>query len=337
MKKITFIMLIICDLFALQNVSAQNWAATLEHNGATQVFYGQNSFVDAYNASVNGDQIYLSAGVFASPSTLVKGVKVYGTGYFPIEGKQTQVGDLQIAKGADSLRLEGLYINGNIKYNGPNEIDYVKIVRCRLGSVNFATITNHCSFEECFISNDILFSTRPNNFLLRNSIIQSQVSYINSNALIEGNIFMPSSNYENGWEANFLSVKYSIIQNNIFLGTSNLFYDLGNANTNTVNKNLFVSSNPEGVNKATNYTGVAQTAIFVNQTGDAISYSHDYHLKTPETYIGTDGTQVGIYGGLSFKEKGIPSNPYIESKDVAPTTETNGNLKINISVKAQDN
>lgn len=324
---------------------AQEPVATLEHGGTSNVFYGLSAFADAYNASANGDRIYLSAGYFDPPTSIEKGVKITGAGHFPIEGKQTIITkELKINKGADSLRMEGLFLNSALTYDYLNSINYVKVIRCGFTQANFNSTAvaskNYCSFEECFISGAIYFGSGyndgGNNFLLRNSIVQGSVYYIPGNALIDGNIFL--LNATSPYNSTLLTVNHSIIQNNIFIGSSNLFYyGYGVTGANTINKNLFVSSNPEDVNKATNFTGIAQSDIFVNQTGNDLSYLQDYHLNKPGTYIGTDGTQVGLYGGLSFKENGVPSNPAIISKTVATKTEPNGNLQINISVKAQDN
>lgn len=62
---------------------------------------------------------------------------------------------------------------------------------------------------------------------------------------------------------------------------------------NVYNNNIVALSNPYFGNNATNnnYLGISQADIFVNQSGYATSYEHDYHLKKPELYFGTDGTQ----------------------------------------------
>ena len=86
-----------------------------------------------------------------------------------------------------------------------------------------------------------------------------------------------------------------------------------------------------------NYIGIQQSNIFISQTGNAFDYTHNYHLQNPSQYLGTDGTQVGIYGGTTpFKEKGAPSNPQITNRNIATQTDVNGNLQISISSKAQD-
>ena len=87
-----------------------------------------------------------------------------------------------------------------------------------------------------------------------------------------------------------------------------------------------------------NYEGVAIANIFANQIGSTIDYNQDYHLKTPSAYLGTDGTQVGLYGGIiPFKDGGYPSNPQILTKSVSTQTDVSGNLNISFKVKAQDN
>jgi hypothetical protein len=337
-------------------ILAQNPATTLQHTGTTSVFYGQSSFADALTASVNGDTLYLSAGYFTAPSSIEKGVKVFGSGHFPDSAnvaKRTFImGGLTISKGADGLNIEGMYINGDIKYDAASSINYIKIIRCRLASVYFnSNVTsaskNFCSYEECFIEGGIDFSNYGTNFLVKHCIISGHALYgccyytsivnINEGALIDGNVFLFSNNYSD--DGVFSNIHSTLIQNNIIIHTSsgNLFR---NASGNNVFNNLFVLGSIDfSINsQSNNYTGVAIANIFINQTGNTVNYTNDYHLKSPATYLGTDGTQVGLYGGLTpFKDKGLPSNPQVIKKSVAAQTDANGNLQINFTVKAQDN
>jgi len=342
MKQKVFLVAMLCSLF--MGVQAQNPIATLEHAGATSVFYGITAFNDAYNASVNGDEVYLSAGYFYAPAAIAKGIKVYGSGHFPdsanVAKRTTISAGLTINKGADSLRLEGLYIDGDINYDGSNSVDYVKVLRSRVGNIEFRTNSagaakDYCSYEECYIDGDLNFSYYGTSLLLSKNIFFKQFYYISNGALIEKNILLCASDV-------FNSVSGSLIRDNIIFSTnpySKTIYG-NNSTGNSFNNNLLVMANPSW-NKNTqinNYSGITQANIFVNQAGNAIDYSHDYHLKNPATYIGTDGTQVGLYGGLiPFKDGGIPSNPQITSKSVDTKTDANGNLKINFTVKAQDN
>ena len=337
MKKSIILIAIVSCFFALQTAKAQNPITTLEHAGTTTVFAGQNSLVDAYNASVNGDALYLSTGFFTAPVAIAKGIKIIGAGHFPdsanVAKRTTILSGLTINAGADSLRLEGMYISGDINYAGGSSINYVKVIRCRFNYARFNSNSvtaskNYCSFEECFIEG-IYFSGYGTNLNLLHNLISYSINSI-SGALIDGNVFL--YNYYA-----LQSVASSLIKNNIFLWKDNVNVQLS-CTGNIINNNVFVGSPDLGTNSVTYlYNGVAQANIFLNQTGNLIDYTHNYHLKDPSKYIGTDGTQVGLYGGSTpFKEKGVPSNPQVATKNIATQTDAKGNLQINFTVKAQD-
>lgn len=326
MKKQIFFAAIICNLFIVQIAVAQNPVTTLQHKGTTKVYYGQTSLNDAYSASINGDTLYLSTGSFSVPSTISKGIKIIGAGYAAdsadVARRTTISTGFKISLGADSLRLEGLYINGEISYDDVS-INNVKVIRCTLGSAIFNSTSsvsskNNCSFEECYIYN-INFGSYGDNLLVRNSIISGRIFGAFGNAVIDGNVFTYSAS-----SANFSilpNLQKSIVRNNIF------YYGayIGLNSTNTYNKNLALRSTTAWIN---NYNiSVTESAILAS----------DYHLINPTTYLGTDKTPIGIYGGQSFKANGVPSNPAILSKTIAPRTDANGNLQISITVKAQDN
>ena len=50
------------------------------------------------------------------------------------------------------------------------------------------------------------------------------------------------------------------------------------------------------------------------------------------TYLGTDDTEIGIYGGI-MPFKTTPANPHISDMKVAQKTTESGNLKVEITVK----
>lgn len=109
MKKIIFFAALICSILAVQTAIAQVPVASLEHGENASVFYGQNSFVDAYNASANGDIIYLSTGFFNPPEHIGKSIKIIGAGHFPdsanVAKRTTILNGFNIFAGADSLLL----------------------------------------------------------------------------------------------------------------------------------------------------------------------------------------------------------------------------------------
>ena len=55
-----------------------------------------------------------------------------------------------------------------------------------------------------------------------------------------------------------------------------------------------------------------------------------FKLKYPEEYIGTDGTQVGLYGG-PYPYNPTPSIPQIKESHIDTTVAANGKLKVSES------
>lgn len=332
-------------MFTVQTVKAQNPVTTLEHNGTTTVYYGQNSLVDAYNASVNGDYLYLSTGYFTAPASIAKGIKIIGAGHFPdsanVVKRTTIMSGLNINAGADSLRMEGLFIDGSILYQSNASINHVKIFRCRALNVNFRSTSqefskNNCSVIETVILSDINFSNFGTNFSVIHCFVSTYgINNILGGAVIDGNIFL--GNYS-GYSFALSNIQSSLIKNNIFVSSNNIFD--GQTKGNYFYNNIFTSNiSSFGTNSiSSNYINISRTDIFTTLVSDSFDYTIDYRLKSPTTYLGTDGTQVGIYGGATpFKEKGLPSNPQILTKTVGSQTDANGNLQINFKVKAQDN
>jgi hypothetical protein len=342
-KNLVFCAFLGC-LLVTQTLHAQETVAALQHNGSASMYYGHNAFIEAYNASIEGDTIILSAGAFNAPTSLEKRLTVYGSGHYPDSTGLTRtvvMNAFTINAGADSLYIEGLFINNDINFQGDADINYVKIIRCRCESINFNTSGDHakgyCSVEECVVGGAINFALNGEHLLIRHCLIDSHIRDINSNATIDGNVFLHETNN------NLMNIHLSTIQNNIFLNTelSVMGWD-GEMTYNAYYNNIFVVGADQigwgtGAYGANNYFGVAQSDIFVSQSGVCFDYNQNYHLKNPETYLGTDGTQVGLYGGpVPFKEYGMPSTPQITRKSVASQTDNSGNLNVNFTIKAQN-
>jgi hypothetical protein len=174
-----------------------------------------------------------------------------------------------------------------------------------------------------------------NNIFSGNVNGASALKAIGVGSIFKNNIFIDGD----GFMLNLIF--YSIFENNIIRGGS-IYFDVSNGNI--LNNNLFVNNvifpignSNTGSNNIVNQTA---TSIFVNQSGNTFSYTQDYHLQPtcPGKKAGRDGTDVGIYGGMyPWKAGSIPSNPHIQSMKIAPQTDVNGSLNVNIKVKAQDN
>ncbi len=334
MKKTLFIAVAIALSIT---INAQK--AALHSSTNVQLFTGVNAFINAYGVSASGDTIYLSGGSFAVPATINKKLLIFGAGHYPdytlATGRTVLQNTLTLDENADGFHLEGIEINGDLIFTNDKDINNVTVKYCKINNVYIDGTTNP-STNLLFIRNVV------NSFMLRNAIsvlISNNIvgcissSYGNT---ISNNIYL-SRVYGGLYNQYLFGQDNNIIINNIFLETN---YVGVSGNGNIFRNNLFVTSNPGYGTSPTvsgNYTGVLQADIFVNQSGTTFNYTHDYHLKNPGIYIGTDGTQVGIYGGTyPYKDGGVPSNPHIQLQNIAPTT-NNGILNVEIKVSAQDN
>jgi len=78
---------------------------------------------------------------------------------------------------------------------------------------------------------------------------------------------------------------------------------------------------------------------FINAQSNTFELLDNYQLTStsPGKNAGRDGTDIGIYGGsFPWKDGSIPFNPHFQAAQIAPTTDSTGNLNVNIKVSAQD-
>jgi hypothetical protein len=352
---------LLCGILTISSVYAQNEVAILHQNGNHHYFDGANSLITALDSAQNGDTIYLSVGSFTAPSGINKGVMVLGAGHFPdtlTMKRRTSISSaITINGGADSLHLEGLYINGNITFQTDASINNVIIRRCRTSTISFNSATdstskNNCCIEECYVFGKIAQGWNGcwygpsgnavgNNLQIVRNIItrgyyvcsgsgETSLDYL-TNAVIYRNIFLCNNPY-------FNKVQNSICSGNIFItsASNTIFSDCSN---NQFENNLFNDTNIDFAGNVinNNFLGVPRDLIFINQAGIDINYSHNYRLQNPGLFLSSDGTQVGLYGGsTSFKELGRPFNPQVTQKNIGSEVLPNGTLPVNIKVESQD-
>ncbi|MDD2636805.1 MAG: hypothetical protein PHW82_15035 [Bacteroidales bacterium] len=340
MKRIVLLLVVISTAIS---VNAQRVA--LHSSTGTQYFWGATGLVSAYGASNVGDTIYLPGGSFTPPASFEKPLFVFGAGHYVdstlVTGKTFINGDVILKENADGFYMEGLEVNGKISFTYNASVNDVVIRRCKINS-NVEVLGNltNPSHNISLIGNVIIGTINLSNaqlVLVSNNIIQTGITSTNEN-YISNNIFLyrlGSGSYENFRGNN------NHILNNIFVTHGSYGITSSGYSGNDFQNNLIAHNSPGYGGSASvinSYTGIDQSAIFISQTGTSFTYAHDYHLQNPDTYLGTDGTQVGIYGGtFPYKEGAVPSNPHFQIKNIAPTTDASGDLQIQIQVEAQEN
>jgi len=342
--KPTLLAFLVCAAIA---ANAQN-LITVQHAG-TAKFY--TKLPDAITGAVAGDTVLIPGGGF-DPISINKRLYIIGVGHNPDSTSvtyRTIISDIQLNAGADNGLITGVQ-TGAITFNA--NLTGNTISRCNLGviQVNSAQIIpNKITITE----NIIAYINLPGiNHLLNNNICTS-VMGINaggiSNSIIRNNIFLylaPGNVYTN------LHASNCVIENNIFsernTGSGSGFDGIENIFNNNVNTAIGngVSQFGQGTgNLQDGSFGLPLSSIFIVYDTSSLNssdgiYKDNFHLMANSPYknAGRDGTDIGIYGGtFPWKEGSIPFNPHFQSLNVAPKTDGAGNLKVQITVAAQNN
>ena len=315
--------------------------ATLSHNGEISTYYGATAFRDAYNASQHGDIITLSSGSFTAVN-INKALTIRGAGMqvdtvantFPT----VISGDFFINipdSVTQRLTMEGLYNNFTVTVGGTlKDASFLKcrfkvftyyssnatkmknltFIHCRVSSELKLPNESSASCVNCYICNPESYSETSSNFEFSNCVISSEyTSHIYSSSFI--NCFIRNNS---GWH-----------DKDIYLDSSNsAYYCLGKNNDNNMFQNMPNTTN-------TILTGNLNT-VFKTYTG---SYNDNETFELTDEakakYLGSDKTQVGIYGGnLPFDP--TPTNPQITKCNVASKSTADGKLSVDIEVSAAE-
>ncbi len=326
-------------LLALVLVSATATAQlrfVVQNAGGATVY---ESFASALAASQQGDTLYLPGGTFdIGNATINKKITMIGVGHYPAYTGPTNrtelTGSIYLDAGADSSQFHGFYLTGNFMWGtstGNQMVNKITISRCNISNIYLSYGSNTSTSEQILISENVvrgaIVGRYAQNVLIEKNIVYN-ISYFNNNVLINNNVV-----FTNDFCLDYITS--CTVQNNVIVGGagSYLFY---NSSANTVQNNLFVNTYSAG---SGNIDKQLLESIFVNYSGGAFSYGHDFKLKdtSPGKNAGTDGTDIGIYGTVApYKEGAIPFNPHITDEDIATRTDSQGKLNVKVTVEAQN-
>lgn len=313
-------------VMAINSMAQVGQVAILSHNEEMTVFYNQTALIDAYEKAMDGDVITLSSGRFHAVD-INKNVTLRGVGLnVGTSGKNispTYISGRMSVKleeeTSEQVIFEGLTFLDNL------ELDYVKNIlfqKCMFtGSVysnndpNLAETLKECqyTFMHCVATTDYQII----------SLRYGETSFVNS--VIKG--FSTENNDYSG--ANVLN---SIISPNGIETFSNCNFtnsiiipDEGGIGDTSVGSNCIVTSTNVGMKNGVNITYVQNSDILFND--NSFYELSDYALDI----LGSDGKQLGIYGGTMPFES-LPSGPKIKKFDVASKTTADGKLSVDIEI-----
>lgn len=334
MKKILlFFVALLCSFAAA--MAQVNYVATLQHGDSITNYYGGGAFEQAYNASEDGDVITLSAGTFSfGRRDFKKGITVRGTG---IDAeKKTFISSVVSIFSDDEAKvanIEGIVFNQYVYIVNANETAH--------GKINL--IKNR--FASYFITEKIGAPTE-NGPVVRvyNSIFSYSVDfYRGSNPdVIFYNSYVAQihsglTDYANASFINCVCYLadyrepcpclnfFNCIFTNVYgreLASTCTCYNCITTKGSPVFRNIVSGENNKEVSGA----------IFKTYT-NGYNYGETFELtdEAAETYLGTDGTQVGMQGG-TYPYNTTVQYPIITKFESVPQTTKEGMLSIDVQV-----
>lgn len=302
--------------------------ATLQHGDNMTAYYGYTALEQAMESAVKGDLITLSGGSF-KPTTINKVVTIQGAGYvqdIPNNRYKTSIAgsfEINIPEGESGLLIEGIRCDNTISIIGT--IDNFVLRKCYIDFASYEGTSKNCLIDRCRI-NGFNPDDHSTNFMVKNSILNAVYENAADAILLFLNCVITESNSRGGVTAQFKNC----ISACSFKASGCSAY------------NCVVSYNNYGGFTFTSVSNIWSMgydevkAIFANNDFFSFRDDWDYQLtdEAKTTYVGTDGTQVGIYGGATpFSD--VPSNPQVVYKEIAAESDANGKLSVKIKVEAQ--
>lgn len=309
--------------------------ATLNHEGTVSTFYGATALREAHAAATDGDVITLSSGSFVS-TDITKAITLRGAGMEvdTLSGTEPTVisgnFSIEIADSvSERLTIEGIYHNSTITYKGT--LTNALFLKDRLYEITCSSSTmKNASFIHCRIA-DELYLYKNSSASCINCIIEDPTT---SNSFFEfQNCVITFSGVHLSTMSN--STLKNCLICNAYTTTSELSIASSCVAYNCIGYNISFSN----MSNSTNTQVTELNSVFKTYTGQSLQKldSENFELTddAKTTYLGTDGTEVGIYGG-SLPFTSTPSNPQITKCNVAAKSTADGKLSVDIEVKAAE-
>lgn len=333
--------LLLIAIMTMVHASAQDVeVVTLQNGDDVQLFLGPNAFIEALDAAENGNVITLSPGRY-NATDITKPVTIYGSGY------ETKADSLSVAEGkalyptilygnfdisldsldqqSNHLYMEGIYFSGHIYSNivVTKYLQNASFLKCRFKNFDFTSLSYNCNFFQCRFENfgpGEAFSMNLSNSIVK--LIKENKQ--NSSLLVSNSLLFSVSESINAIFKNCIIADVTI--DGYLKGHCSLY-------------NCMLAKDKIG-----NYIEIKQGNWIDEEYAmtlwgvDNIAYNDTCMYRLTEEaqriYLGTDGTQIGIYGGSQpFNTK--LTIPRVVKRNIASKTE-NGKLKVNIEVEAGD-
>jgi hypothetical protein len=337
MKKL-FFSLVAAMMAATASFAQSSLLATLTHVenfGAITTYYGATALREAHAAAVDGDIITLSSGSFNSVE-ITKGITIRGAGMDVDATTQSEptilVGDFNVSipqTVTKPLTIEGIY--SDYKMYVTDTLRNATFLKCRFKTIDSKNNNNpfinmtliHCKVSNC------LYCVANSTINCINCIIWNPYCHDGYKSVFE------MTNCVICKEDVSWNLYSSTFKNCIFIGNPGTWHAINYRYGVNAVYNCVAADNNDAFSQIQNNTNKKSTyaEVFKTCTSGKYSDSETFELteKAATDFLGTDGTQVGIYGG-SMPFSITPSNPQITKCNVASKSTADGKLSVDITV-----
>ena len=361
MKKLFSILVLALSCSAL--FAQQTAVALLNHEGTISTFYGADALVQAHKAAVHGDVITLSGGAFTAPSSWTKAVTLRGAGCY--EGAEntrevTFIGNaFKLAIPVEietTMTIEG--INFKSEFSFSTKVKNTTFLKCYFADY-ISYVCRNTNFYNCVLADQINFSSTSSNL----ADVNLYNCYVNDPYNNSGYVSVKFTNCIVRFpktSSGLWQFEYAKYNNCIFIGNYQVKSDAPstcNISTTCTATNCLscycayqnASDTQDAIYDYNIFDEMSNTtnsyleegkplsetisSIFKTYNGtDGFSFNELYELtdEAKAMYIGSDGTQVGLYGGMGFDL--IPSTLQITKCEVSPRSTKDGKISVSIEV-----
>lgn len=331
------------------SVGQTNFVATLQHEGEFSHYYGQGALTEAYKAAVDGDIITLSPGTFTWSGNFEKGITLRGNGQ-DAPDKTFISGEINFYSRSSNLEtiLEGIRFNNTVTiYNDASSSAQGKMTFIKTFNVNIYTRTNGNNPQSAGptvrIYNSYIqgmyFYTPSVDVVVYNSFVGNPIS---SSNIGENNINFINCTIQHNKSGGYSAGVVTYISQAYYLNFYNCIFFPGGLNDgeklhddyvripstgscynclSLVAQKLFENLSAKGNN------WYASTTSEVLPNGQLSELTDEAKSK----YIGTDGTEIGLHGGL-YPWNTTVQYPTITTFNVESRTSEEGVLGIEVGV-----
>ena len=306
--------------------------ATLTHGDNVTMFYGTYALRDAHNAAESGDIINLSGGAFQGVD-ITKAVTLRGTGIDATDPTYI-LHDFRFRISEEDpgrLSMEGIRCPGTVTMVGTYANPY--FLKCEFSDIifseyNITTKIKNATYVDCKITGKCESYQGWGDDQSTQQFINCYIGWYNNEDKETSAAFMNCIIRDADYTYN------SQFGNCIIYTTENPGYTIPSSsiaiNCVAVNYEDLFSESPASSGCSTaSFAEVFKT--FTGTYSDAETFELTDAAKTQ--YLGKDGTQVGLYGGV-MPYTSTPSYPQITTMNVANKTTADGKLSVEIEVSA---